>query len=333
MMTGHKVLMLRINKHPLGWKPYYSASFDPSADSIWGTAPPELMEDCQRMCNAAARAMANNMGIASGPQVEIFTDRMGSNNDPQRIWPWKVWRTESDPTGSGKPAVNFYQPDMISRELMEVFNFFYSQAGEQLGVPAYDQGSEQGTQSGAAGTAHGLAMLMTASSKIMKDAIGYIDRLVVKKVVFQTWLHAITTGVMEYEGDINIVARASEYLIIAEQLQARRQEFLAFTNNPTDMAIIGMDGRATVLRETVKSLKMDGDNIIPAEWEMNAMMGQMMLPAPEEEGVVGPPGGGGGAPKPKQKISEQPVGDSRPVHEQPIGGAPPIVPLQRMADM
>jgi hypothetical protein len=283
------------------------------------------------MCNAAARAMANNMGIASGPQVEVFTDRTPPSNDVQRIWPWKVWKTESDPNGSGKPAVNFYQPSMVTTELMAVFNFFYSQAGEQLGVPAYDQGSESGTQGGAAGTAHGLAMLMTASSKIMKDAIGYIDRQVVKKVVFQTWLYAITSGVMEYEGDINIVARASEYLIIAEQLQARRQEFLAFTNNPTDLAIIGMDGRASVLRETVKSLKMDGDNIIPAEWELNAMMGQMMgQPEEEQPAGGGPPGGG--APRPKQAISEAPV-DSRPPHEQPIGGAPPIVPLERMANM
>jgi hypothetical protein len=172
-------------------------------------------------------------------------------------------------------------------------------------------------------------MLMTASSKIMKDAIGFIDRNVIKKIIFQTWLFAITTGVMEYEGDINIVARASEYLIVAEQLQARRQEFLAFTNNPVDLAIIGMDGRANVLRETVKSLKMDGDNIVPPEWEMNAMMGQMMG-QPQEEGPGGPPGGGKGG---QPKKSEKPVGDTRPAHEQPIGGAPPVVPLEQMANM
>jgi hypothetical protein len=318
--------MLRINKHPLGWKPYYSASFDPSADSIWGNAPPELMEDCQRMCNAAARAMANNMSIGSGPQVEVFKDRIDPGDDIQRMWPWKIWKTLSDPTGSGKPAVNFYQPNMITQELMAVFSFFYTQAGEQLGVPAYDQGSEQGTQGGAAGTAHGLAMLMTASSKIMKDAIGAIDRNIIKKIIFQTWLYAITTGVMEYEGDIHIVARASEYLIVAEQLQARRQEFLAFTNNPVDLAIIGMDGRANVLRETVKSLKMDGDNIVPPEWEMNALMGQAM--GPPQEG--GPPGGGGGG---APKKSEKPAPDTRPAHEQPIGGAPPVVPLEQMANM
>ena len=76
---------------------------------------------------------------------------------------------------------------------------------------------------------------------------------------------------------------------------------------------------------------MDGDNIVPPEWEMNARMGQMMGPEAGMEGA-GPAPGGGGGPKPGQKISEKPVSNVPP-HEQPIGGPPPIVPLQRMADM
>ena len=325
MICNNRVLMLRVNTHPLQWKPYYYASFDPSADSIWGTAPPELMEDCQRMCNSTARALSNNVAMASGPQVEVFGDRLNAPESPQRIWPWKVWKTNSDPTGSGKPAVQFFQPALNARELMQVFDFFYSQAGEQLGIPAYEHGVEsQG--SGAGKTAHGLAMLMTAASKIMKDAIGYIDRQVIKKVIFQVWLYAITSGIMEYEGDINIVARASEYLIIAEQLQARRQEFLAFTNNPVDLQIIGMDGRAQVLRETVKSLKMDSDDIVPPNWQLQAEMGAMMDP-----NAVAPGMPAGGGPQPGEQVSEKPIAGEP--HEEPIGGAPPAIPLEQMAQM
>ena len=330
MLIGGEVAMMRVNKHPLGWVPYYSASFDPSSDSIWGTAPPELMEDCQRMCNGAARAIQNNVGIASGPQVEVFTDRIDPAEDKNRIWPWKVWKTESDTMGSGKPAINFFQPDLITDKLMAIFNFFYAQSGEQLGVPAYDQGSDANS-GGAGGTAHGLAMLMSASSKIMKDAISFIDGRVIKKIVFQTWLHAVTSGIMDYSGDINIVARASEYLIVAEQLQARRQEFLAFTNNPVDLAIIGLEGRANVLRETAKTLKLDGDNIVPAAWEMNAMMSQPAGTGQEEGGPEGPQAGsGGGSPAPGEQISEAPL--NQPAYEEPIGGTPPIPPLERMAD-
>ena len=274
------------------------------------------------MCNAAARAMANNLAIASGPQVEIFSDRIDPGTDAQRVWPWKVWKTQSDPAGSGKPAIQFYQPELLADALLKLFNFFYSQAGEQLGIPAYEHGVA--SQAGGAGkTAHGLAMLMTAASTIMKDAIGYIDRNIIKKIIFQTWLHLIVSGEMEYQGDINIVARASEYLIIAEQLQARRQEFLAFTNNPTDMAIIGIPGRTQVLRETVKSLKMDTEEIVPPSWEIEARMGMNM------QNQMNPPGiPTGGPPAPGQEISEPSVGG-----ENPIGGAPPVPPLQAMAQL
>jgi hypothetical protein len=324
MWVHGRVIMLKVNKHPLGWKPYYSASFDPSVDSIWGLAPTELMEDCQRMCNAAARALSNNMAIASGPQVEVFEDRVSPSTDVSRMWPWKIWKTESDPNANGKPAVNFFQPQMLGNQLMEIFTFFYGQAGEQLGVPAFEQGV--GDQAGGAGkTAHGLAMLMNASSKIMKDAIGYIDIDVIKKVVYQTWLYAIESGKMDYTGDIHIVARASEYLIIAEQLQARRQEFLNYTNNPVDLAIIGMEGRSKVLRETVKSLKMDGEEIVPPEWQLQAAAQQQPM---QEEAGPKPAGGGGGQPKKPEK----PIGTGRP-EDDPIGGAPPVVPLEQMAQM
>jgi len=33
------------------------------------------------MCNASARSLANNMGIASGPQVEAVVDRLGNDKD------------------------------------------------------------------------------------------------------------------------------------------------------------------------------------------------------------------------------------------------------------
>jgi hypothetical protein len=133
---------------------------------------------------------------------------------------------------------------------------------------------------------------------------------------------------MEYTGDIHIVARASEYLIIAEQLQARRQEFLNYTNNPIDLAIIGMEGRSKVLRETVKSLKMDGEEIVPPEWQLQAAA-QSQVAGPEQEGASPKPAGGG---RPAKKKPEKPIGTGRP-EDDPIGGAPPVVPLEQMAKM
>jgi len=292
MLIDRYVIMARINKNPLGLYPYYGASFDPSNDSIWGQAPPELMEDCQRVCNAAARAVVNNMAIASGPQVEINYDRLQSAEDGEFIYPWKIWRTKSDPMGKNKEAVRFYQPNPMTQALLLVYDQFFKQAGEQLGVPAYEHGSPQ--VGGAGKTAHGLSMLMSASSKIMKDAVTNIDTRVIKPVINDLYTHMMLFDALDYEGDINIVARASEYLIIAEQLQIRRMEFLAMTNNPTDMQILGIPGRSEILRETIKNLKLPSEDIIPdrEEMERQVLAEQAMLAAQTAASQGGGPGVG-----------------------------------------
>jgi hypothetical protein len=298
-LIGRWVIMARINEDPFGEKPYYSASFDSSNDSIWGEAAPEIMEDCQRACNAFARAIINNAAIASGPQVEVHRDRLDAAENPQRIYPWKIWFTKSDMLGRNKQAVHFFQPNMMTETLMKAYTYFFQQAGEQLGVPAYEQGLG-GAASGAGKTAHGLSMLMNAASKIMKDAIMDIDEKVIKKVVYNTWIHTVLYDPdIEYRGDINIVARASEYLIVAEMLQARRQEFLAMTNNPNDLAIIGLDGRAKVLREIAKGLKLS-DDVIPEEQDLAAKLQQTMMQqaAGMQPGGAGAPPPEGGPPKP-----------------------------------
>jgi hypothetical protein len=293
-LVDNFVIMARLNMHPLGNRHYYAASFEVNPDSIWGLAPPELLEDCQRICNAATRAVVNNMAIASGPQVEVHEDRVDPKEDIEDIYPWKVWKTKSDELGQGKQAVYFYQPDTMTAELLAVYDQFFKQAGEQLGVPAYEHGSSN--VGGAGKTAHGLSMLMSASSKIMKDAIGNIDKTLMKPIIYELWLNKMQFDEefnKRNKGDIDIVARASEYLVIAEQLQIRRAEFLAMTNNPIDLAIVGMAGRAKILKEVLKTLKMP-DEIIPDE-TIDAMdMAQGGPAAPGQPGMM--PGGAPGAP-------------------------------------
>jgi len=300
LMVGRHVIMARLNENPLGTKPYYGASFDQSNDSIWGVAPPEHMEDCQRVCNATARAMINNLAIASGPQVEMHKDRIDPGDNLEELYPWKIWKTKSDPMGKNNKAIHFYQPNALTDMLMQVYQYFFNQAGEQLGVPAYESGVGSAA-SGAGQTAHGLSMLMSAASKIMKDAIVAIDQNVIKPIVKSMWTHILLFDDIDARGDIEVVARASEYLIQAEQLQARRAEFLALTNNDVDMAIIGYGGRAKILRENVKALKMQ-EEIIPEDADLEMNIQQNMM-----QSQMGLPMGGGGGSMPGRDPGENPL--------------------------
>lgn len=261
-LIGRWVICLRLNTHPLGKRGYYSASFEEDNDSIWGVSPPEIIRDCQKICNNSARAIANNQNIASGPQVEVHKDRIDPGEDIENIYPWKIWRTKTDEQGHGRQAVYFYQPNPMTDALMRTYEFFVRQAGDQLGIPAFEHGSTE--TKGAGETARGLQLLMSASSKIIKNAVRNIDKGIIEPCVAETWLHLVLTDEnMPDCGDIKIVAKASEYMFAMEQIQLLRRDWLAITNNPTDMAIVGIKGRAAVLRETAKTLKMDVDSIIP----------------------------------------------------------------------
>jgi hypothetical protein len=250
-----------INPDPLGERPYHIASWEDIPDSFWGFAMPEIMRDTQVMCNAAARSIANNMGVASGPQVEVTVDRLPDGEDITDIYPWKIWQTTSDKTGGGQPAVRFFQPSLNAGELMQVFTQFARQADEVTGIPNYVYGSS--SVSGAGRTASGLSMLMDNASKGIKQAISNIDTIV-SGIVQKLYIHNMMFDPDPYiKGDFNVIAKGAIGLLHKETLQMRRNEFLMATANPIDSQITGMQGRAYLLREAARGLQMDTDKLVP----------------------------------------------------------------------
>jgi hypothetical protein len=258
---GPFVIKVAINPDPLGRRPYEIAQWGEVPGSFWGTALPEVMRDVQVMCNAAARSLANNMGIASGPQAEIQVDRLPDGEDVTSMFPWKIWQTTSDRTGGGQPAVRFFQPQMNSGELLQVYQYFMKQADEVTGIPAYLYSGTTG--SGAGRTASGLSMLMDNAAKGIKTAIAGLDRIV-SGMVERLYVHNMMYDPdPSIKGDFKVIARGAMGMIVKEQLQARRSEFLQTTANPVDLQIVGINGRAYLLREVAESLQMDTSRLVP----------------------------------------------------------------------
>jgi len=268
-VVGSYVVGARLNPHPLGRRNLYSASFRHKNGSIWGRAVPETMRDVANLCNSAARALCNNSAMASGPQVWQLVDLIPPECNRTEMFPWKIWEYSSEKlkTGAQQP-MGFFQPQLIVNELLNLYKYFFEQGSEVTGIPAYIYGNQN--IGGAGATASGLSMLMNAAAKGLRNAASNIDKGVISRSVEEHWLVLMLTRPDLAKGDCRIVARASEYLIQAEQNQMRIAEALSATNNPTDMAIMGIDGRAELLKANFKRLNISTDKLIPRREDMIA---------------------------------------------------------------
>lgn len=264
-LIGQHVIRVKINRDPLERRPYHTASFQPVPGSFWGQGIPELMADIQDVCNATARSLVNNLAISSGPQVEVYEERLDASEDPTNIYPWKVWRTKDSSLTGNNPAVRFYQPTSNAAELLAVYEKFEIRADDATNIPRYSYGNER--VGGAGSTASGLSMLMESANKGIKDAIRHIDRGVIRRVIEGLWLHN-----MQYsednsiKGDVAVVARGSSAMLIREQTHQMRAQFLQMTANDYDMGILGREGRRDLLEVVAEKLDMPG--LIPSEDKM-----------------------------------------------------------------
>jgi hypothetical protein len=276
-LIGPYVIKAVLNADPLARRPYYAYSFQQVPGSIWGNGPYDLMHDCQDMCNGAARSLAANMGISSGPQVAIIADRLPPGEDVTEMYPWKIWQFETDPMGSTAAPITFFQPNSNANELMGVYEKFSTLADEYTGIPRYMAGFNEGS-GGAGRTASGMSMMIGNASKIIKQVVGGIDMNVWTPLLDRLYYYNMRYSEDDdLKGDVKVVARGALSMAVKEAAQVRRNEFLQATANPFDMQIIGMEGRAEVLREAARGLDMNTDKVVPPVAILKERQAQQMM--------------------------------------------------------
>lgn len=271
MLVGEHVIRAVINPHPLGERPYDCASFESVNGQIAGRGLPEIIKDIQQMCNAAARSLANNMALASGPMMDISVDRLAEGQDLTEIHPWmKLQTTESRTGNSTRPAVQFYTPPSNADVLTNVYEFFSKMADEYSGIPPYAQGVN--TSGGAAGTASGLSMLMGNAARGIKQAVSEIDT-VVEGTIRRLFEHVmIHDDVPHIKGDLKVVARGSQALMNREQQAVRRTEMAQVLHNPQAMQLMGLEGYRQFMWDMLSGMDIDPEGILPDEEGLRQMM-------------------------------------------------------------
>lgn len=293
-LIGDTVIRAVLNYDPLGRKPYYATSYEKVPGVFWGNAVVDLVRDPQDMANAAARALSNNMGVASGPQCVVNVSRLPPDEDITQLYPWKIWQTTySDFTDNSDP-IKFFQPQSNAQELLGVLDKFASLADEYSGIPKYMTGEHV---AGAGRTSSGLSMLINNAAKGLKHVVANIDNDVITPLLERIYQYNLRYNPdPDLAGDVRVMARGAMSLVSREAAAVRRNEFLQLVlNSPVAQQIVGLPGAAELLRENARMLDVNSDRIVPSREEiqhqMHMLEQQQMLAAQQAQGGGAQPPG------------------------------------------
>lgn len=266
-MIGRHVIKVQLSPSPRERPPFYITSFNKVPGTMVGNALPDVLSDIESVCNATLRALVNNMALSSGPQVAINESAIGIGEDTTRMWPWRIWKFEQRPGMNPGEPMRFFQPNSNAQSLLGVYEKFTQIADEVSAIPRYITGSER--MGGAGRTASGLAMLMGNSSKMLQTVAANVDNDIFEpllQMLYEMILLTDTTG--RLQGDERIMVKGVAVAMQRETERQRQIEMLQATANPLDSQIIGMRGRANLLRAIATSLGLDGEVIVPTDEEM-----------------------------------------------------------------
>jgi hypothetical protein len=269
-VIGSHVIKAHLSPSPRQRHPYFITSFEKVPGTPVGNGLTDLLSDLQEAANATLRSLINNLSIASGPQVVVNDDMLSPEENGEDMYPWKRWHVRNDPVGNNsRQPISFFMPANNSQALIQCFQEFVSISDDVSAIPKYVGGQAGG---GAGRTASGLAMLMGNASKILQTVSANIDRDVMEEGLLQLLdllLLTDTTGMLT--GEEKVTVTGVSVAIQRETLRQRQIEYLTATNNPTDMKIMGIKGRATVLRSVSQTIGMDGEMIVPNETILDKM--------------------------------------------------------------
>lgn len=254
IMVGPYVIRAILNPDKLGRKPYSVDSYHRVPGSFWGKGVPELMIDSQHQANVAARAIANNAMLASGPIVEVNSERCTDN---EKLYPWKIFQS-TNAQMLAAPAVRFYSTPSVVMQLLKVFEFWSTLAEDQTGIPRWAYGNTN--VGGAGSTSSGLSMLMTSASRNIKEAVNHIDRAISGCVSRTYDFNMLYDEDDSLKGDAKVIARGSSGFMAKEQKAVRTNEVLAATNNPIDFQLMGGKVRTRMLKTALQGLDIPIDD-------------------------------------------------------------------------
>lgn len=225
--------LVRVAPNPLetGAFPFDVVRWEAVEGRLWGSSATRSVRTPQRMLNASARAMMENVGMAKGPQVVAMRELIEPADQTDAINGRKLWwfKPNAD-VKDVRAAFAVFNIEPIQPYLRDIINFSLEMADQLSNLPMLLQGMQgQATQ-----TVGGMAMLeANATSPLKAHAKLLDDDLFTPHLTrYYDWLMQDPEVPEDAKGDLRVQPRAASVLVYRDFLANFLPQLLPFVKDP-----------------------------------------------------------------------------------------------------
>ena len=229
-MLNGRPIKCSVNPAQSGCFPYHFFAWDQIEGQPWGRGIPFKMAVAQRMLTAGARALMENAGLSSGPQIAISRGALKPANDVYEITGRKLWYYDSDEFNDDiRKAMATFDIPSQQKELMGIIEFALKMADTLTNLPILLQGEQQ--PGGAPETLGGMKMFMQNASSPLRNIAKNHDDSVTKPHLKDWYDWLMEHGPDNAKGDHTIQAKGSTVLVQREESRAFLMQLLPVLGN------------------------------------------------------------------------------------------------------
>ena len=265
---GDELLRFGIHHLDSGESLYSTFSLFTDRESEFGQGIPRIGRDSQIAIAAAWRAMMDNAGLTTGPQIVIDTNQV----EPEEPDNWtlkgrKIWLRKSSASAvANAPAFEVFSIPSNQAEMANIIELARRNLDEETGVSTLAQG-EQGTHTTT--TRGGIAMLLNASNTVFRRMIQAWDDGITVPSIRRLYDYMMQFSDDEsIKGDYAVEARGSSVLLVRE---IQSQNLMTLISNFGLGSLYEgylKDGGLPLLRKLIQTMMVPAGEVLKSEEDL-----------------------------------------------------------------
>jgi hypothetical protein len=208
-------------------------SFDEDDTSPISQGLPYVVRDSQLSICAATRMSLDNASITCGPNMEVNTRLLRTDQDLNAIEAWKLWYRDDDGPSTQFPAVRRIEIDGHLGELQNLVKMFLEFAEMETFIGPSTGGDMTKVPSEAMRTAAGGSMLRSDAALPFKDIVRNYDSFTQSVIWSMVTFNKKFNPGLAPEGDYDVIPRGATSLI-AKEIRGQQIDVLSQTLTPDE---------------------------------------------------------------------------------------------------